>query len=76
MAMVLSPGGLSATAGLKEEQTPPRYKRPRQIQISCSPVFYGENETKFRRNLNTESNMLWRTNFIDLQRAVVPGSAS
>jgi hypothetical protein len=26
-------------------------KRPRQIQISCSTVFYGKSEAKFRRSL-------------------------
>jgi len=33
----------------------PRDTRPRPIQISCSTVFYGENETKFRRSLRNPS---------------------
>jgi hypothetical protein len=41
---------LRAHSDLKRVEAP-RIRRPRQIQISCSSVFYGKREAKFQRNL-------------------------
>jgi len=47
----LSPGVVCLRLPVWKRGGNPRIKRPRQIQISCSTVFYGKREAKFRRNV-------------------------
>jgi len=72
---ILSPGGLSATAGLKEEQKPPGITSAPDPDLVFNSVLRGKrNEVSQRCEntlCNTGSDVLWRTTFIDLQFAVV-----